>query len=407
MEKNTAIIDIKAIDSGVIRPNEVGQATDPGPGIGTYIPYKFSVPVGPESKYLKAHVTTPSGLNEDPEKEFPTPRHVALKYQPKEAGLHLLHVYYKDEAVKGSPFHFEVFKQESKFLHAFGAGLKYGIVNVPAEFTVVTHAAGASGIGLAIEGPCKADIQCVDNEDGTCTVMYVPTQPGDYNIMIKQGDHYICGSPFTAKITGRPSTSASSVECMSQVKTDFDVEDLKATVKSPSGKIQPCFLKKQKDGHLGFSFSPEEAGSHVVSVMYGKHGKNIPGSPFKVTIQQEELAINHSGNVKVSGDGIKEGITNQPNEFILDTREAGFGDLKMCIEGPRKSHVDMECYDNEDGTCRVVYNPTQKGKFKISIIFGGEHVPGSPFEVEVDDPFIPPPERSFRSASKQGVDLWE
>lgn len=58
------------------------------------------------------------------------------------------------------------------------------------------------GLSLAVEGPSKAEISCKDNKDGTCTVSYLPTVPGDYNIIVKFDEKHIPGSPFTAKITG-------------------------------------------------------------------------------------------------------------------------------------------------------------------------------------------------------------
>lgn len=60
----------------------------------------------------------------------------------------------------------------------------------------------SGGLALAVEGPSKAEIQCVDNKDGTCTVTYYPTVPGEYTVVIKFADKHINGSPFTAKITG-------------------------------------------------------------------------------------------------------------------------------------------------------------------------------------------------------------
>lgn len=60
----------------------------------------------------------------------------------------------------------------------------------------------SGGLSLAVEGPSKAEISCKDNKDGTCTVSYMPTAPGDYNIIVKFDDKHIPGSPFTAKITG-------------------------------------------------------------------------------------------------------------------------------------------------------------------------------------------------------------
>lgn len=62
------------------------------------------------------------------------------------------------------------------------------------------------GLDLAIEGPSKAEISCIDNKDGTCTVTYLPTLPGDYSIIVKYNDKHIPGSPFTAKITGMKDT---------------------------------------------------------------------------------------------------------------------------------------------------------------------------------------------------------
>ena len=58
------------------------------------------------------------------------------------------------------------------------------------------------GLALAVEGPSKAEIQCVDNKDGTCTVTYFPTSSGEYTVVIKFADQHIKGSPFTAKVTG-------------------------------------------------------------------------------------------------------------------------------------------------------------------------------------------------------------
>ena len=58
------------------------------------------------------------------------------------------------------------------------------------------------GLSLAIEGPSKADISCVDNQDGTCSVSYLPVLPGDYSILVKYNDKHIPGSPFSAHITG-------------------------------------------------------------------------------------------------------------------------------------------------------------------------------------------------------------
>lgn len=61
----------------------------------------------------------------------------------------------------------------------------------------------SGGLSLAVEGPSKAEIVCQDNDDGTCTVTYLPTEPGLYNVVVKFDDDHIVGSPFTAYIAGK------------------------------------------------------------------------------------------------------------------------------------------------------------------------------------------------------------
>jgi len=61
----------------------------------------------------------------------------------------------------------------------------------------VSFFSGAGSLGLAVEGPSEAAMDCADNKDGTATVEYVPTEEGDYVISVKFADEDIPGSPFT------------------------------------------------------------------------------------------------------------------------------------------------------------------------------------------------------------------
>lgn len=73
------------------------------------------------------------------------------------------------------------------------------------------HLTGYGGLSLSVEGPSKADIECHDNQDGTCLVTYRPTEPGTYIINIKYADEPVPGSPFAVNIGGHP-TSARVME---------------------------------------------------------------------------------------------------------------------------------------------------------------------------------------------------
>lgn len=141
---------------------------------------------------------------------------------------------------------------------------------------------------------------------------------------------------------------------------------------------------------------PKETGEHLVHVK--KNGQHVASSPIPVVISQSE--IGDASRVRVSGQGLHEGHTFEPAEFIIDTRDAGrwwwptswgkspglgppwlsgvpstgYGGLSLSIEGPSK--VDINTEDLEDGTCRVTYCPTEPGNYIINIKFADQHVPG-------------------------------
>ncbi|KAK1906672.1 Filamin-C [Dissostichus eleginoides] len=345
-------------------------------------PFSLVIPFTVQKEEITGEVRMPSGRTACPHITDNKDGTVTVKYSPTERGLHEMDIKYDGNHIPGSPLQFYVDAINSGHVTAFGPGLTHGTVSRAATFTIVTKDAGEGGLSLAVEGPSKAEISCKDNKDGTCTVSYLPTVPGDYNIIVKFDDKHIPGSPFTAKITGDDSMRMSqlNVGTASDVSlkiTETDLSSLTASITAPSGHEEPCVLKRLPNRHIGISFTPKEVGEHVVSVK--KSGKHVTNSPFKIMVGQSE--IGDASKVKVFGEGLMEGHTFEMAEFIVDTRNAGYGGLGLSIEGPSK--VDINCEDVEDGTCKVTYCPTEPGNYIINIKFADQHVPGSPFTVKV------------------------
>ncbi|XP_064632240.1 filamin-A-like isoform X7 [Lineus longissimus] len=350
-------------------------------GSDQFRPVDFCIPVGPVFNSVSADIIMPSGKVAYPKIEDNKDGTVTIRYTPEEVGTHEMNVRYNNQAIQGSPFKFHVDAVSSGYVTAYGPGLSHGVSGEPCHFTINTKHAGAGGLALAVEGPSKSEIRCKDNKDGTCSVTYYPTCPGEYKIIVKFADQHISGSPFTAKITGNRQKKAQiSVGSSSEVSlkvTETDISTLKSTIKSPSGREEPCILKRLANGHLGISFTPKETGQHLVNVF--RDGKHIPNSPFKIHVGESELG--NASKVKVHGKGLHEGMAGEKNDFVVDTKAAGYGGLSLSIEGPSKA--DIECEDNEDGTCKVSYKPTEPGTYIINVKFADEHVPGSPFPVHI------------------------
>ncbi|KAF8782497.1 filamin-A-like isoform X2 [Argiope bruennichi] len=330
---------------------------------------------------ITAEVKMPSGKFDKPQVIDNQDGTISIKYDPKEEGLHELHVKYNQEHIPGSPFKIFVDSISSGFVTAHGPGLCRGIAGEPANFTIYTKNAGAGALDVSVKGPSQAEITCHDNKDGTVAVNYLPAAPGEYNIAVKFGGKHIKGSPFSAKITGegrkRNQISVGHSSEVSLKVSEKDARNLNASIVAPSGLEEPCFLKTLPNGHLGISFTPREAGPHLVNVK--RQGNHIQGSPFTINVLDQE--IGDATKVKVSGDAIREGKTHVANEFKIDTKEAGFGGLSLSVEGPSKA--DIQCKDNEDGTLTASYKPTEPGYYIINLKFADHHVPGSPFTVKV------------------------
>ncbi|XP_038047792.1 filamin-A-like isoform X9 [Patiria miniata] len=343
-------------------------------------PLELQLPVlGAGYGNINGEVKRPSGKKDVPTITENKDGHITVKYAPQETGKHELTIKYGTNHVPGSPFEFHVDELKSGQATAYGTGLTHGICGESAVFTVNTKDAGPGGLALAVEGPSKAEIKCVDNKDGTCNVTYFPQKIGQYEVTVKFADKHVAGSPFKANIVDKAG-SMMSIGAASDVPlkiTETDLSQLKATITPPSGVEEPCALKRLPNGNIGITFTPKEVGEHLVNVK--KFNRPIAGSPFKIIVGSQE--VGDASKVKVKGRGISDADAGQMAEFVVDTRDAGYGGLGVSIEGPSKTEIN--CSDLGDGTCAVTYRPAEPGNYKLNVRFAEQDVPGSPFNVKV------------------------
>lgn len=153
---------------------------------------------------LAVTITSPSGSRVKAH-VIPTAEGFLVNFTPTQLGEYLLSVSFGGTPITAHPFHLQCLSgSDSKKVTASGPGLERGIVGQPAEFIIDTRGAGQGGLGVTVEGPCEAAINCRDNGDGTCNVAYLPTEIGDYSVNITFNDQHIRGSPFQAIIVPQP-----------------------------------------------------------------------------------------------------------------------------------------------------------------------------------------------------------
>lgn len=167
-------------------------------------------------------------------------------------------------------------------------------------------------MGLTVEGPCEAKIECQDNGDGSCSVSYLPTEPGEYAINILFADQHIPGSPFKAtvqsvfdptKVTasgpglehGKANESGSfTVDCSKAGEAELTIEII-----SDSGAKAEVHLQNNDDGTYSITYTPQSHGMYTITIKYGGH--TVPRFPTRL---QVDPAVDTSA-VSVYGPGVE------------------------------------------------------------------------------------------------------
>lgn len=67
----------------------------------------------------------------------------------------------------------------------------------------------------------------------------------------------------------------------------------------------------------------------------------------------------------------------------MDAKAAGKGKVTCTVSTPDGAELDVDVVENHDGTFDIYYTAPEPGKYVITIRFGGEHIPNSPFHVLV------------------------
>jgi filamin len=150
---------------------------------------------------IAVSITSPSGTKVQAH-VIPSPDGFLVNFTPTELGEYLLSISFGGEQLRATPYRLMCTNgSDAGRVLASGPGLERGMVNYPAEFMIDTRGAGQGGLGVTVEGPCEAAINCRDNGDGTCSVAYLPTEMGEYSINITFNEEHIPGSPFQAFIS--------------------------------------------------------------------------------------------------------------------------------------------------------------------------------------------------------------
>lgn len=208
-----------------------------------------------------------------------------ISYTPHYMGCHKIHIMYDGTPIPASPFTVNVvtFCEPSR-CKATGQGLVSGITGDVCKFTIETRDAGLGGLTLAIEGPSQTKLKCVDNKNGSCSVEYIPNEPGDYEITILFANTHIPGSPFKLSVTQPvrpdkvkvfgPAIDEKFINVGKPTFFNIDVSDagpglIAVTINNVNGiPVDNVMVVNKGGGLYTVNFIPPDENSIVVSVKF-------------------------------------------------------------------------------------------------------------------------------------------
>lgn len=332
----------------------------------------------------------------------------SVHFIPWEIGSHDFSVTCGGFHVSHSPFHVEVQRFNVGSYGAQGAGLQRAFCGVPALFYILTKRPGLVDSGTLVvqihhkTRPINVRVRIRDDKDGTYKVAYLVDFPGAYLINITADGAHIPGSPFhlTARLGPEPDKCrmwgpALQPDTLLAIgePIDFMVNTAEAgtgtlTVKAvgPNGSQARVYLARPQDesGVYNIKLDPPRRGKYRLSVKWS--GQHIPGSPRILKIYSGTDAT----KCRVYGPGLEDGLVGRPSLFVIETRDAGAGTLKVRLRGVKNSFkVELTPKDGDHRTLHARYNLPKPGDYLITITWNGKNIPGETKWAFLSSLFLP------------------
>lgn len=260
----------------------------------------------------------------------------AIRFIPRENGLHTIDVKFNGSHIPGSPFTVRVGEPgqtgEPGLVSAYGAGLERGTTGAQSEFIINNTKAGQGALAVTIEGPSKVKMDCLEVPEGY-KVLYTPMAPGNYLISIKYGGpNHIPGSPFKAKVTGSRLVNVTNASESTTMTLD------------PAVRMTSASLSQSP-----VSWSTDSDASKVLS----------------------------------RGTGLSRAFVGQKSSFSVDCSKAGKNMLMVGVHGPQVPCEEVLVKHLGNLQYNVSYLLKERGNYVLVVKWGEDHIPGSPFHVTV------------------------
>ncbi|CAG9538606.1 unnamed protein product [Cercopithifilaria johnstoni] len=294
-----------------------------------------------------------------------------VEFTPENIGLHQIEITFADAPIASSPFKCMVVDPRKVFIKGINEPF---IIKQPAIITVNRQLAGSDDLTVELTDPSNEPVRLdmQTTPDGDDVFEFIPTKTGQYKLSTKLAGFLVNGTSHTltveehGKPTLRGSVTEHPVEVDRPTSIVFDAKNVKGNLKidvrgPKKAKIRHA-ANKNPDGTTEITFTPTEVGRHLLNIEH--NNRAISGSPFEIDVVDPRKVIVNDN--LADEDGIYQFAVQQRNVIDVDATAAGSGKLRAEVrdwDGKSVSGCDVESLGY--GKYRVIYNPSQPGKYGI------------------------------------------
>jgi len=319
-----------------------------------------------------------------------------VEYRPTKLGTHSIDISVGDRAIPSSPFKCEVFDPQSVRVTDIGPVE----IGTECSLTVDVSDAGHGALSVAVRTSGQEVKHSIrDMSRGQYQVLYYPQLATSHKVDIKYNGLTVAESPIVLHAknpaTGKEPTATGLGLYQARVEkqTSFIIETLGVTAQAfdifvtgpgnvvPPNEAIPVRCYQQKDKNLLAEFKPLSAGPHKIEVLHNR--EQVSGSPYVCQVYDPTKVI-------ILGAEDRTATVGEPVQFRLDRRNAGYAELNVVAISPLGQDLPIEVAGVPGGEGDLIeFSPSVAGRYKLSLTYGGEEVPGSPLVYTVQEDRTP------------------
>ena len=343
---------------------------------------------------------------------------VNVSFIPSQEDLYNMDVTWSGISVPGSPFKINLQPPAVDNVQVDTSTDPVLRAGVPVDMIFDVSSAGSG----------QLDVSCIGNKIGNVPVKvtsegenkhkisFTPSEPDLYELSVKWGGEHVSGSPFrfdmlqpVARKVRLVSTPVTSIESGAALCLGFDTSEagegvLEVTCAGERCGHVNCLVERREDDkdHIDVSFVPPQPDVYHVNITWS--GEHIPGSPFKINLPPiAEMVAMTAEPQPVLEAGVSTDLVS------IDTSGAGGGELDAICIGDKVGQVPVEVISAGDDKYKILFTPPEPDMYEFSVKWGGEHIKGSPFKINMLQPaadkvkLVSTPSASIESGAALGL----